>query len=279
MQPGPGTAAAVAASAAAYRVGLQAGVTLAACGFLERLLCWVVKGLEKMPGKASKKVLPLTLCEPSPPSMGGWVQRAWLQSQPCIWQHEPIAVMHECMGQSVSSCCCRAKESGHVLLLLLQLRYVLVNLRNVVVACCLNVVYEAHQASGQPAAASCHDCASCRWRRQHVAWFEGAPEKQLCSPKMWVRFRQEALPHLAGSAAAAARARQEAVDAARDAALQRAATAVQGRACAHLGCTNLQGCCEGRLPGRKRGGAERFCSPECLAAAEGQLARLCNQAA
>lgn len=59
----------------------------------------------------------------------------------------------------------------------------------------------------------------------------------------------------------------------------RLAAALAMRRCAHLGCTNLWGCSEGRLPTRLCSGCRlvRYCSLDCAAAARGQHAAVCRR--
>ncbi len=115
------------------------------------------------------------------------------------------------------------------------------------------------------------------WRRR-CEQFAQLPRRQLRAKRVWQQaFGRELLPPVLAWAAAAAEAQRSAAGQAGEEQQQRLDRAVQVRPCAFLGCTNLRGCSEGRLPVKLCSGCRSasYCSRECQVADWGRHARVC----
>lgn len=110
--------------------------------------------------------------------------------------------------------------------------------------------------------------------------FSKLPAEKLRERQVWAQtVRRQLLPPVLALAERAGE-EQEAAGAQAAAATSAAlCDALELRACANPGCTNVQGCSEGRLRGRRCGGCGslRFCSEACLQQHWPEHAAACTQ--
>lgn len=137
---------------------------------------------------------------------------------------------------------------------------------------------------GALAATSAPDGVPARAVRRACDTFAQLPRRELRVHKAWEALQRGLLPHIQAVVAAVEEEECLAGQVAKEedgGIRKRLAAALELRACAHLGCTNLAGASEGRLRVRRCGGCGRvrFCSEECAAAAWAEHAPVCSRGA